>query len=281
MAIHSYFFNSIYDNDTQTYDRTYNAEDMTSYLDLLVGNGVFPNPSTQLQVRASSGMNVVVGAGSGWINGHKMVNTADMIVSVDASDVLLNRIDRVIFYVDFNSRNMGIAVKKGSVAQNPVAPALQRDTARYEMSLAEIQINKQITEITTAMITDTRGNSNLCGFVQGLIQQVSTTTLFDQWQAAFNEWFEEAKSQFQAGKSFRKLEGVCVTQEANESRFNVKTYVPHYSFVYDILEVYVSGIHLNGNEYTISNNYITLETPIEEPNTVVTFVVYQFIDNEE
>jgi len=281
MAIRSYFFNAVYDSDSETYDRTYSAEDVTAYLDLLVGNGVFPNPSTQLQVRVSSGMDVIVGAGSGWINGHKLVNTADMILSVDSSDVLLNRIDRVIFYVDFNSRNMGIEVKKGTVSQNPVAPALQRDSNRYEMCLAQIDVGKQITEITASMITDTRGNSDLCGYVQGLIQQVGTTTLFEQWQAAFDEWFEAAKSQFQAGKSFRKLEGVYVTQEANESRFNVKTYVPHYSFAYDILEVYISGIHLNGNEYTISNNYITLETPIEEPDTVVTFVVYQFIDNEE
>lgn len=281
MAIHGYFFNAVYDSDSGTYDRTYNAEDMTSYLDLLVGNGVFPNPSTQLQVRASSGMNVVVGAGSGWINGHKLVNTADMILSLDASDVLLNRIDRVIFYVDFSSRNMGIEVKKGSLAENPNAPALQRDASRYEMCLAQITVNKQITSIATSMITDTRGNSDLCGYVQGLIQQVGTTTLFEQWQAAFDEWFEAAKSQFQAGKSFRKLEGVCVTQEANESMFNVQTYVPHYSFAYDILEVYISGIHLNGNEYTISNNYITLETPIEEAGTVITFVVYQSADTDE
>lgn len=280
MAIHSYFFNAIYDSDSGTYDRTYNAEDMTSYLDLLVGNGVFPNPSTQLQVRASSGMNVVVGAGSGWINGHKLVNTADMILALDSSDVLLNRIDIVIFYVDFNSRSMGIEVKKGSLAENPKPPVLQRDASRYEMCLAEVRINKQITDVTTSMIYDSRGDSEVCGYVQGLIQQVGTTTLFEQFQAAFDEWFEAAKSQFQAGKSFRKLEGVYVTQEANEATFNVQTYVPHYSFVYDILEVYISGIHLNGNEYTISNNYITLEKPIEDPNTVITFVVYQFIDTD-
>lgn len=278
MAIQSYFFNAVQSGGV--YDRVYNAEDVTSYLDLLVGNGVFPNPSTQLQVRASSGMNVIVGAGSGWINGHKMVNTADLTLSLTASDVLLNRIDLVIFYVDFNQRTMGIAVKTGTVAQTPSAPTLQRDSSRYEMCLAQIYVAKQVSAITTAMITDTRGNSNLCGFVQGLIQQVDTTTLFAQWQAQFEEWFDAAKEQFQAGKQFKKLEGIHVTTQANEQSFNVTTYVPHYAFAYDILEVYINGIHLNGNEYTLTNSVVTLETPIEEAGATVTFVVYQSVDND-
>ena len=278
MAIQSYFFNAVQSGGV--YDRVYNAEDVTSYLDLLVGNGVFPNPSTQLQVRASSGMNVIVGAGSGWINGHKMVNTADLTLSLTASDVLLNRIDLVIFYVDFNQRTMGIAVKTGTVAQTPSAPTLHRDSSRYEMCLAQIYVAKQVSAITTAMITDTRGNSNLCGFVQGLIQQVDTTTLFAQWQAQFEEWFDAAKEQFQAGKQFKKLEGIHVTTQANEQSFNVTTYVPHYAFAYDILEVYINGIHLNGNEYTLTNSVVTLETPIEEAGATVTFVVYQSVDND-
>jgi len=277
MAIESYFFNAV--NNDGTYDRIYNAEDVTSYLDQLVGNGVFPNPSTQLQVRASNGMNVIVGAGSGWINGHKMVNTADMTLTVNTADVLLNRIDSVIFYVDFNARSMGIEIKQGTLATTPSAPALQRDDSRYEMCLAQISVAKQVTAITAAMITDTRGNSQLCGYVQGLIQQLDSTTLFQQFQAIFNEWFSSVQDQFTDVKLFKKYEGIYTTRTANESSFNVLTYVPQYSFAYDILELYINGIHLNGNEYTISNNTVTLETPIEKAGSVVTFVVYQGSDN--
>ena len=279
MAIQSYFFNAVQNGGV--YDRVYNAEDFTSYLDLLVGNGVFPTPSTQLQVRASSGMDVIVGAGSGWINGHKMINTADLTLTLTASDVLLNRIDAVVFYADHNTRQMGIAVKTGTVAATPSAPALQQDDNRFELCLAQISVPKQATEITASMITDTRGDSSLCGYVQGLIQQLDSTTLFQQWQAQFDEWFNAAKEQFQAGKVFKKLEGIHVTSQANESSFKVTKYVPHYSFVYDILEVYVNGIHLNGNEYTITNSTVTLETPIEDAGAVVTFVVYQSVDNEQ
>ena len=271
MAIQSYFFNAVLNDGV--YDRTYNAEDVTSYLDLLVGNGVFPNPSTMLQVRASSGMQVIVGAGAGWINGHKMINTADMTLTVEASDVLLDRIDAVIFYVDFNQRTMGIEIKEGTVAATPVAPTLQRDDSRYEMCLAQIYVAKQITAITSAMITDTRGNSNLCGYVQGLIQQVDTTTLFESWQNGFETWFEAVQSQFEQGKVFKRLEGQVKTTQANQDTFNVLTYIPTYAFAYDTLDVYINGIHLNGNEYTQSNAVITLETPIQNAGAVVTFVV--------
>lgn len=279
MSIQSYFFNAV--ESGGTYDRIYNAEDVTSYLDKLVGNGVFPNPSTNLQVRAASGMDVIVGAGQGWINGHKMINNADLTLTVSASDVLLGRIDAVIFYVDLDTRTMGIEIKTGTLAATPVAPSMVRTNTRYEMCLAQISVPKQATAISTSMITDTRGNSNLCGYVQGLIQQVDSTTLFEQFQAAFDEWFEAAKEQFQAGKVFKKLEGVYKTQFANEATFNVTTFVPHYSYQYDILEVFINGIHLNGNEYTLSNSRVTLETPIEEPGAVVTFTVYQSVDNEQ
>lgn len=277
MAIESYFFNAVQNDGV--YDRIYNSEDFCNYLNLLVGNGVFPNPSTNLQVRsANNGMDIIVGAGSGWINGHKMVNTADLVLTVNASDVVLNRIDRVIFYVDYGQRTMGIGIKTGSLANAPTAPALQQDSSRYELSLATITVNKQITAITDAVITDTRSDANVCGWVTGLIDQIDSTTLFQQWQAAFDEWFDAAKEQFQAGKQFKKLEGIHVTTQANESSFNVLTYVPHYSFTYDILEVYINGIHLTGNEYTLSNNNVILETPIEEVGAVVDFVVYKSVD---
>ena len=277
MAINSYFFNALQSGGV--YDRIYNAEDVTSYLDLLVGNGVFPNPSTQLQVRASSGMNVVVGAGSGWINGHKMVNTSDLVMAVTASDVLLNRIDLVVFYVDYTERTMGIEIKEGTLASNPESPALVRTTTRYEMALARISVAKQITAITDAMITDLRGNSAMCGFVQGLLQQIDTTTLWTQQQTMFNEWFESVKSQFVAAKAFRKVEGIA-TSSANQSVFNVLTYVPTFANQYDVLEVYINGLHLNATEYTLEGNTVTLTTPIEKAGAVVTFEVFQSYDPE-
>ena len=226
MAIKSYFFNAVLDDGV--YDRIYNAEDITSYLNLLVGNGVFPNPSTNLQVSAGTGMQVIVAAGSGWINGHKIINTADLALTVTASDVVLNRIDAVIFYVDLTTRTMGIEMKDGTASATPTAPTMTRTSTRYEMCLAQVKVNKQVTAITAAMITDTRMNSAICGYVQGLIQQVDTSSLWSQQQAQFEEWMEGVSGQFDDFKTFKKLEGIYTTQTANESTFNVQSLIPQY-----------------------------------------------------
>lgn len=272
MAIKSYFFNAVLDDGV--YDRIYNAEDMTSYLNLLVGNGVFPNPSTNLQVSAGTGMQVIVAAGSGWINGHKIINTADLALTVTASDVVLNRIDAVIFYVDLTTRTMGIEMKDGTASATPTAPTMTRTSTRYEMCLAQVKVNKQITAITAAMITDTRMNSAICGYVQGLIQQVDTSSLWSQQQAQFEEWMEGVSGQFDDFKTFKKLEGIYTTQTANESTFNVQSLIPQYSYAYDILEVFINGFHLTGNEFTLTNSTVTLATPIEKAGAVIDFVVY-------
>ncbi len=192
--INSYFFNAL-PNPDGTWDREYNAENMSDYLNLLVGSGVFPNPSTNLQVMASSGFNLIVKAGSAWINGKKMENTTDYSITLDGSDVLLNRIDRVIFYLDTQAREMGIDVIKGTPATNPVAPDLTRTATRQEYCLATVAINKQVSAISQADITDTRADSDVCGWVAGLIQQVDTSTLFNQWQTAYSNYYAAVQQQ--------------------------------------------------------------------------------------
>lgn len=187
MAIKSLFFDAVKVGDE--YDRTYDSEDFASYLDKIVGNGVMPTPSTNLQVKADTGMHIIVQAGQGWILGHKMINTADASFTLDGANALLDRYDRVVFYCDWTTREMGIAVLTGTPAADPTPPSLTRTASRYEMSLAVISIPKQVTAITNANITDTRADTNVCGWVAGLIQQVDTSTLFQQWQAAYGDYF--------------------------------------------------------------------------------------------
>ncbi len=191
MAIKSYFFNAVKVGDT--YDRTYNAEDFASYLSKLVSNGVFASPASNLQVVSDNGLNIIVKVGEGWINGHKMVNTADLPLSVESSDVILNRKDYVIFYLDNVNRSMGIEVKKGTPSQNPTAPALIRNNSRYELALAEITLAKGHSSITASSIKDVRGYSELCGYVRSLIDSTDATTLFNQWDGQFNEWWTSVK----------------------------------------------------------------------------------------
>ncbi|MCW6079248.1 hypothetical protein LAV37_09665, partial [Clostridium sporogenes] len=189
----SFVFNSI------NGDRRYKAEDFASYFASFIGDGIFPNPSTGLQVIDNNDMSVAVQAGKGWIKGYFYQNTDDFILKVDISDSLLNRIDRVVLRLDYNKRAVNLFIKKGTFASSPVVPVLQRDADIYELGLADIYIRAGVISIIQSNITDLRLNKELCGIVHGTIDQVDTTTIFNQYL----EWYKNI-----TGKTEQELQNI-------------------------------------------------------------------------
>ncbi|WP_225894539.1 hypothetical protein [Clostridium botulinum] len=188
----SFAFNSI------NGDRRYKAEDFASYFASFIGNGVFPNPSTGLQVISNNDMSVTDKPGKGWINGFYYQNTDDFILKLDVADGVLNRIDRVVLKLDFNKRSINLYIKKGVFASSPVAPTLQRDADAYELGLADVKVNAGVIKITQADITDLRLDKNLCGIVHGVVDQVDITTIFNQYSTRFKIKSEEFEKEFEA-----------------------------------------------------------------------------------
>lgn len=175
MAEKSGFFNS------SNGDRKYKAEFFAEYFASFIANGVFPNPSTGLQVTANNDMTVTIKPGKGWINGYYYSNDSDIVLSVDVADGVLKRIDRVVLTYGLVDRVITVGISKGAFASSPVAPALQRDADIYELGLADIYIANGAVSISQANITDLRLNNELCGIVHGTVDQVDTTTLFNQY----------------------------------------------------------------------------------------------------
>lgn len=291
MAINSYFFNALPDGGGG-YDRVYNADDITSYLNLLVGTGVFANPANNLQVFARGDMNISVEAGSAWINGYKLVNTADYPMTIDSADLLMNRIDSVIVFWDATTRTMGLEVKKGENAANPVAPELVRSGTRYELQLATVTVSKQATALTQANIKDTRGNSSVCGWVAGLIEQIDSTGLFTQYDTIFQQaitrnesdwedWFSQVREELATKTLLSKIEYLITTGATTVNSITVTDYIPNYKYTIDILEVWVDGLRLNSGEYDNYQGVVTLTTPITHSGAEIALVVYKSIDGSD
>lgn len=179
----SSFFNSV------NGDRKYNASDIAAYFSSFIGNGVYPNPATNLQVSAAAGMNISIAAGKAWINGYFYENIDALNLAIDVADGVLKRIDRVVLRLDHVNRQIILTVIKGVPASNPVAPALTRDADIYEIALADLLINNGDINVLQAQITDLRMDANLCGIVSGVVEQIDTTGLFAQYDAEFNDWF--------------------------------------------------------------------------------------------
>lgn len=274
MAITSGFFNSV------SGDRTYNADDMTRYFEGLVSSGVFANPSGNLQVisRDDIGdMAVSVEPGRGIIDCHWFNNDASYEFTVPAADALLNRIDAIDMCYDIDAREIVLKYKTGEPAANPKQPLYYRTQSQKEYRLARINVNKGVTRITQADITDTRPDKAVCGFITNLVDNVDITSLFLQWQnkleqqlesfdsyiklkqSEFDDWFYRMSSTLQVPTTIKKLEVSFTTTASQTDTIPIEID----EFLYgDALLVHLGGMLLReGTDYTVESTspYYTIK----------------------
>jgi hypothetical protein len=153
-------------------DRIYNAVDFAAYFGDLVSNGLFFKTADALRVSAAGGMLVQVAVGSGWINGYHYQNTLPLELTIPTANGVNPRIDRVVLRWDNVARSINLAVKSGTAAAVPTPPALTRTADVWELSLADILVERAAASIPSAAITDTRMNQNLCGMVNSTVTAV-------------------------------------------------------------------------------------------------------------
>lgn len=277
MVVYCGFFNSV------NGDKQYQAEEMCRPYESLISNGVFATPqgtpSDYLQVYASGSMGVTVRPGKGMFFDKWLINDADLFLPIDAAEVTLKRIDSVVVRIDKTEtvRAGTIYIKKGTPSSSPTAPSLERTDYIKEYKLANITINAGVTSITQAVIEDRRPYNEDCGWVTSLIQQVDTSTLWEQWQAGFMDWFSRVKDTLASATLIRSYSSVYYTTEPEETIIPIG--ISRYNRDYDILEVHINGLKLNAEEYTGNNNntHITLTYGVNV-GTAVSFTVYKSVD---
>lgn len=181
MAWTSGFFNSV------DGDRVYNAQQMSEIFQGLITEGVYESVGDQLVVKPNDGMTIQISTGRGWIGAHWVHNDSPYTYTLENSDVLLDRYCAVCIRADDSDavRSAVPYFKYSDFATNPTKPAMERTEKVTERCLAYIYIKAGAKKITAADIEDTRGDVELCGWVSGLIEQVDTTTLWNQYKA---EW---------------------------------------------------------------------------------------------
>ena len=153
-------------------DRVYSATDFAAYFGDLVSNGIFYRTADNLKVIDSTGMNVTVQPGSGWINGYHYQNTAPMELAIPTANGVNPRIDRVVLRWDNVARSINLAVKAGVPGETPTPPDLTRNADIYELGLADIHVARGTISIASQDIADTRMNPELCGLVNSLVGAV-------------------------------------------------------------------------------------------------------------
>lgn len=267
------FFNSV------DGDRKYDADDIGNYFLKLISDGVFATPATAMQVTAAGGMAVSVAAGWGFIKCKYINNTAAAQFTLAAADVVLNRIDRVVIRLDKDNRTMSLAIKQGTAASTPTAPALTRQSSGiWELSLAQIYVGAGVTSITQANITDERANTSLCGYVTGLIDQIDTTNLFAQYNNAFWTWFNNVQESVTSTTIITRYSNIYTTP-SNDSVSTIAIGISQYNNALDVLNVYVNGMKLiKDTDYTESGSNIVLTNALDVAGTKVEFEVFKSVN---
>jgi hypothetical protein len=147
-------------------DRIYTSDAWAQIISRIAGDGVvydWPNGLIVTPANPAS-MNIRVDLGAAFIQGRFFeVYSALEVLSVGAAHTTLSRIDRVVVRLDFSARSITLAVKAGTAAVTPTAPTMQRDTSRWELSLARIAIAPNQSSISAGNITDERIDGTVCG----------------------------------------------------------------------------------------------------------------------
>lgn len=175
------------------YDRRYNASIFAKYFKQFIGNGVYANPGNGLQVVGNNGMSVQISLGACFIEGYfGYIDTTPDILQIEQAEAN-NRIDRIVCRLNIDTRSIDVIVLKGISAVSPVAPSITRTDSIYDLVLADILVQAGATSISQSVITDQRTNSELCGFCVGVLQQLDLTSVTQQYQTMWENWFESIK----------------------------------------------------------------------------------------
>jgi hypothetical protein len=259
MAIRSGFFNS------DGGDRLYNAEDISNFFEGLVSDGVYEDVDGAYLVRAGYGMTVTVQPGRAIVGGRWIRSDAVETLSISAASPVLHRYTAIILRLNLEARTIVLTTKDGEQGSAPNKPIMTRNSTVWEMCLAYVYVPKGSTQIYQSNITDSRPDSNVCGWVTGLINQVNTADLFLQWQSKYQEfyesfqsWFETLTSELQVNtqiEEFRKV-ATGTAQELASIELDMTGYTYEDS---DIISVYINGLMaIPDEDYTITDGTVTL-----------------------
>ena len=250
MAQKSGFFNAL--NNGGVYDRTYNADDYSDNLAVVISSGVLRSANDDLKVTAN-GLNLSVSAGRAWIKGHYYKNDSTYALPAISAPTGGSRIDRVILRFDktITVRSITIQYLTGTAATSPVAPALTRNDNIYDLCLAEITIAANASSVG---VIDKRPDTDLCGWVYSTSGDNSFFVTLDN---DFYTWFEEVKDDLASVTLFKRYKWeTTLASAASAVTFAIPQYDPDTCFA----EVFVNGMLVSN--YTISGSVVTFTSQL-------------------
>ena len=189
MSITYGFFNAL------NGDRAYNADQMSDYFKgLITPYGVYEDIGGAFKVNATTGLTLNILSGRALINSKWVDSDATESINLNSAHVTLNRYSAIVLELNATNRAITLKAVDGTPATNPIKPTIVRNADVKQLCLAYVYVPAGASTVTQAQITDTRADTNICGWITGLIRQVDTSTLFAQWQTAYEQFYAQMES---------------------------------------------------------------------------------------
>lgn len=178
MAFSCGFFNS------KGLDRTYTAENFTSYLSSIICNGILDTYGQNFKLTAAnSGLGVVLGTGKAWINGHYFINDSRYVIDLTSyQDESLPRYVGIAIYLDTTESVRSVTLKlfPGTPAENPQLPSIPQDEDHVRLLMYAVRMNPGASRITESDWFDYREDANVCGYCKCILGKCKVTELMSQ-----------------------------------------------------------------------------------------------------
>ena len=180
---------------------TYDAEDVSTYLCTRT-SGVYAKDSN-FAVSITGTRQITIAPGLAWINyddfkGVSVCSREDTVLTVPDADNTLNRVDRVVLQFDTSSNLTAIRLKTGTPAVAAQPPDILQNHNQYELGLCTISVPAGSAAVTSADITDTRADEDVCGVMRDGVNGIPTAQLQAQALAMMTQLSTELHAKLAA-----------------------------------------------------------------------------------
>lgn len=169
----------------------HSAIEFANYFRKMVGNGVFPDSGTSLQVTNPSGLSLSVAPGTAYASG--VMVTVDSAATLTADASASTRVDRLVVHVDQSTPTVDLRIVKGTEGTQTPPSLISSDLVK-QLCLAEFTVSTA----GISSLRDTRGDSDLCGYVRNILGEIDATGLFNSFQTEFAKVNAQARAQITA-----------------------------------------------------------------------------------
>lgn len=258
-------------------DRQYGVDDFNAFFEgLITPNGIFNNVGGGFVVTPSGNGNLQINIADGkaLVNNHWVRSDAIEVLTLDAAHNLFDRYDMITLRWNKTTRNITLEVTKGTPSSANTRPEPIKTTNQYEIVLAYVCVKANTKSISDLDVVDCRFDSDVCGVIATLINDVSTSGLYRQfaahfqklvesmetWQEeqkrAYNEWFDTLTSNLTVDNHLTREKVNFLTTRADGTQYiNVPDTLGYVDG--DILDVYYNGVLLvEGVDYDLTMNEV-------------------------